>query len=421
MGFRSEYVRRGHKAAKMAFERLRSAIKARHGHGAITRMEAALGFEKGWFRWHARPGAAMSFENILACLAWAGIHPHPFFSELFAENPEAGDDELLPRGERPPIVDLAGSAPEDAPRDWRALIQEADDARYESPFDALETLVQLAPSVPEAHQVHLLAVAGSCYRSLYSIPSAIGCLRAAHEINDDEWFTGNILQRLIYCLQPTDPQAALRFARKAQLIFSTLGDPVKVAETLVDQAITLGQMRHFARAEALFKQIAKKHNKNLNYRYLVASAQGMAECYASQHKAAKALQKLEEAAENLKENADTCNLRAHLYWSTGKLLKDGDRLLLAIETFGAAHFFEAACVALDYCELLLEQDRPISARNLAVSITQLARQLNDNVIARMFENILAQITMKRKVNWTARRATVYKRRERYYSSLLQRL
>ena len=420
MDFRSEYIRRGHVAARVAFERLRTAIKRKHGHGAITRLETALGFEKGWFRWHARPGAAMSFENILACLTWAEIHPRRFFSELFDHEAFAQHGEGLPRGERPAIIDLAGSEPSDKPRRWRRLIMAADNARYESPYQALENLTRLAPTVPPEHKPLLLAVAGSCYRSLYSIPRAIGCLQAAREINDNEWLEGNILQRLVYCLQPTEPKEALKLGERAQLIFSTLGNRKKVAETLVDQAIILGRMERYPEAEHAFENIFNYHYKNLNDRYRVAAAHGMAECCARQGKLQKAAGCLDEAVSSLKGNADTSNIRAHLHWTAGKLTRDTEQLDMAIEIFGTKHFFESACVAIDYCELLLQANRPTAARDLAITTRRMATKLGDSVIARMFENILAQISMNRKINWAARRTKVLKRRERHFHSLLRR-
>lgn len=412
------------RVAREAVAILTEEIKKRLGYGGIRKIEKALGRKDRYWQSVKNLEGGLTFRQLLIVLREIGMPLADLEARLFGErNPlrDAAPPERLPT---PLVVGLVAeerSAQAVLEGDWTGCLSRLDDLRYRDPLEALRRLFLFARKVPAEHEVGLLAVAGSCYRSLYSLPEARACLYAALDKEPSPLELGDLKQRLMYCYRVSDPERALALGREAQILYSRLGVWRKVGETVLDQANVLYANSRIAESAALCRQVCEVHLENLGARNQLIAMQALALVLVKQQQPEAAGHWLAKACRAVRGRLDHPYTWGHLRWTQGLIEQQATCLGDAVGLLAAEHPFEAASCAIDFCALALAAGSDAEAGDMAGHMARLAGGRGYLGLRRIFEDLEAVIRLRRRLDPEILKAKVERSHQKVVKKRLRRL
>ncbi|MDY7094002.1 MAG: tetratricopeptide repeat protein [Acidobacteriota bacterium] len=356
------------------------------GHGAITRLEQALGQSTGWWRYHAEVGN-LDLHRFLVALDHLGLDP-VLFIRRHLDSPD-GLELDQPRGPAPKIVETSWQrlcSEDDGPGLGQAFLDRVDQQRYHEPTKALEVLQTMVSFASLDELPRLLAITGAALRAQMDFAGAEHGYYAAiqgAQLRRDQRGVGNFLRWYSYILLERGQwEEALRVTERATAILAREGDSLGLAKACFEQGQCLYYLDRLPEALQAFQAaLDRLPEHEAQYRSSAFQFCGLV------HRDSGQLQKAVGCLDAANSYSDSLSpkLNAKLTWFRASILgelqdwEQEERLLgKTIQTLQRTHYGEAALATCDLVRNLLIQDRPMEAFEVATSMRQLVEPLSSN-------------------------------------------
>ena len=396
---------------ELVFEKLDQLLKEARGKAAIKDFCDSIGRSRSWWYSHrsAKKPTRISQETVFAALRWAGVGVLEFYAMI---DPRAPKEEKRPSSDTSQNLllrhlETEATRQQSTLNDQQAerLIAEIDDLRYLDPPRGLQRVFEVAHLFPQLYYSSLFAAAGSCYRTLYDLGTALQCFDLAESFACNEYQFAEIKQRRTYCYFYGDIHLALRTILEAHHIFVRYNDSRKIAETLVDQAGVLYAYADYEGALQLFRSVFLHHFEAIGTRNRISTLQSIASILARLDRKAEATVWI-AAAEQEALLEKSPYVLGHILWVKGLIHGCSKTLYEATKLLIDQRFLDAAQCAIDLCALPDASKNPQLIHRTIDEILEVAAEKLSVSVASIFEQIKAAFVLSRSIAWNEHRASI---------------